>query len=91
MKVPSLRKRFLFEVDLEKTARLPGHSSTEQVIANINAAEALTVLPALSYSRDATTYVKVTRVDDVFKLREGSGPSLRRRSGTSLIYMEEPL
>ena len=91
MKVPSLRKRFLFEVDLEKTARLPGHSSTEQVIANINAAEALTVLPALSYSRDATTYVKVTRVDDVFKLREGSGPSLRRRSGTSLIHMEEPL
>ena len=91
MKVPSLRKRFLFEVDLEKTARLPGHSSTEQVIANINAAEALTVLPALSYSRDTTTYVKVTRVDDVFKLREGSGPSLRRRSGTSLIYMEEPL
>ena len=88
-KKPATRKRYIFEVDLQASAVLSDHGTTEKVIANLNAAEVLATKPALKYSKDAVAYVDVKNVREGFNIVGGSGPSLRQRKGTAEVIMEE--
>lgn len=90
LKIPGRRLAMVFEADLQKTARLPGHGNEEAVIANLDTAETLGTLPTLRYAKDAVIYVKVRRVHSRYTLTgSGGGPTSITRKGTSVIYMEQ--